>query len=225
MSRYETLLCWNRGRDNHSLNMHYSGAKIDIRRIPLSKRKDAQYRADYSSMFNKISDSDWVRAFCIHEAGHVFYGRVLGAAEFTYLGPELRYNREKNDLEGHYAAIQPKPCTPNSNLSDIEHIGRMAQMHVAGGVCVSLFTNSYDLGDDGDYRRFEDSCAQLRRGIQGLTIDIPGMWKAAQGAVRTDFLAQENRNELFLEADLIRRKIFPWATTPITESSDTALPL
>jgi hypothetical protein len=129
--------------------MRYHGAKIDIRRIPLSKRKGKQYRADYSGMLNRISDSDWVRAFCIHEAGHVFYGRVLGATEFTYLGPELRYSREKNDLEGHYAAIQPKPYNPNPALSDTDHIGRMAQMHAAGGVCVSLFTKSYDLGDDG----------------------------------------------------------------------------
>jgi hypothetical protein len=205
--------------------MHYSGAKIDIRKIPLSKRKGAQYRADYFSMFNKISDSDWVRAFCIHEAGHVFYGRVLGATEFTYLGPELRYNREKNDLEGHYAAIQPKPYTPNPNLSTTDSIGRMAQMHAAGGACVSLFTDSYDLGDDGDRQRFKDSCAQLCLQLRGLTIDIAGMWKAAWEAVKVDFDSQENRADLFLEADFIRRKLFPWATIPVVESSDTALPL
>jgi hypothetical protein len=205
--------------------MRYTGAKIDIRRVPLSKRKGNQWRSDYSGMLDKISDSDWVRAFCIHEAGHVFYGRVLGATEFTYLGPELRFSREKNDLEGHYAAIQPKPYNPNPNLSNNDHIGRMAQMHAAGGTCVSLFTKSYDLGDDGDYTRYEDSCAKLCQQMPGLNIDTIGLWEASQNAVKTDFRCQENKDELFLEADFIRRKIFPWATLPVVETDDTAPPL
>jgi hypothetical protein len=77
-----------------------------------------------------------------------------------------------------------------------------------------------------DHTRYEQSCAKLCEGLKGLTLDTVGMWEGAQKAVEIDFRIQENRDELFLEADFIRRKIFPWATLPVTElPSDTGPPL
>jgi hypothetical protein len=193
--------------------MKYVGVKFK-RRIPLSKRKGESYREAIQKMNYRLSDPDWVQAFCIHEAVHIFYNRQFGATDFNYYGPLLEYVREIDDFDGHFAAIEPKPFT-RIQMTFEEGLALQARLASSGSVCAAKVPNIKDHGAGDDFERFELLCEKLSTNRPKL--DAQALWDKAVGEVKADIEKPEIKEAIIAEAEYIRRRVYPWATLPIVD--------
>lgn len=165
-------------------------------------------------MYARISDSDWVRAICVHEAVHVFYNKQFGATDFDYYGPRLDYIRETDDFDGHYAAIQAKPYEKRP-MTFAEGLELEARLAASGSVCAAKMPNIEDHGKGNDYSKFEEMCDGLNARYPALKLNAQARWDKAVSEVEADIEKAEIKAAILAEAEKIRQLLFPWATLPI----------
>ena len=189
--------------------MKYTGFKY-VQGVPLSKRKGNAYIENLLKLEKQISESDWVRAICIHEAAHIFYLREFGATEFIYHGPRMDYIRTDGAYAVQCAAVEPKPYT-RKPVTVNQALELQARLAVSGSAGAASFTTPEDKGAEDDYNKFQSVCAQL--GIK----DAQVRWGKARREVEAEFQLPENRTVIIAEADKVRLQVFPWATLPIED--------
>jgi hypothetical protein len=200
--------------------MKYSGEKY-TQGVPFSKRKGKVYLENRMKLEFQITDSDWVRAICIHEAAHIFYFRQFGATEFIYHGPRMDYDRENAGYAVQCAAVEPKPYTKKA-LTFAHQLELQARLAVSGSVASATFTNLEDEGKDGDFDKLKWTCGQLNVNNHGPKFDAKALWDNALPEVEADFKLPENRSAIIAEAENVRLRVFPWATLPIVDLRDEA---
>ena len=201
--------------DGDSDAMKYSGAKY-AQNVPFSKRKGEVYLRNRMKLVSRISDSDWVRAICIHEAAHIFYFRQFGATEFIYYGPRMDYIRATAAYDVQYAAVGPEPYT-KKQMTFAEALDLEARLAVSGSVAAAAFTDLNDDGADDDFNKLEGTCDQLNINNHGPKFDAQALWEKARSEVEADFKSPENRVAIIDEAEKVRLRVFPWATLPIVD--------
>lgn len=189
--------------------MKYSGAKY-TQGVKFSKRKGMAFIQNRMKLDFQISDSDWVRAICIHEAAHIFYFRQFGATEFIYHGPRMDYIRESAAYAVMCAGVEPKPYTKKPRTLT-EMLELQARLAVSGSVAAASFTTPEEDGAQDDYARFKSLCAEIN------VKDPKACWDKARPEVEADFRLPENRAIIINEAEKVRVQVFPWATLPIVD--------
>jgi hypothetical protein len=168
----------------------------------------------------QISDSDWVRAICIHEAAHIFYFRQFGATDFIYHGPRMDYHRETEAYVVQCAAVEPKPYTKKP-LTFAQQLKLEARLAASGSVAAATFTDISDDGKDDDFGRFEGTCNRLNINNHGRPkFDAKALWDIAVPEVEADFKVPGNRVTIIAEAENVRLRVFPWSTLPIVDLRD-----
>lgn len=198
--------------------MKYSGAKF-TQGVPFSKRKGWTFIKNRMKLEFQISDSDWVRAICIHEAAHIFYFRQFGATDFIYHGPRMDYDHEAAAYVVQCAAVEPKPYTKKA-LTFAQQFELQARLAVSGSVAAAAFTDISDDGKDDDFDNFERTCNKLNVNKHGLKFDAQALWDKALPEVEADFKVPGNRAAVIAEAENLRLRVFPWSTLPVVDLID-----
>jgi hypothetical protein len=196
----------------------YNGEKF-TQGVPFSKRKGLVFIKNRMKLEFQISDSDSVRAICVHEAAHIFYFRQFGATDFIYHGPRMDYDRETGAYVVQCAAVEPKPYTKKP-LTFEQQLELQARLAVSGSVASGAFAALSEGGKDDDFDNFERTCNQLNVNNHGPKFDAQALWDKAVPEVEADFKVLGNRAAIIAEAEKVRLSVFPWSTLPVVDSED-----
>jgi hypothetical protein len=183
--------------------------EIDISQVPADKQQRPDFIELRGQMQAALSNSKWIGAFCIHEAGHKIYLSRLGVTEFKYIGPRIIYNGQQGTLDGYPVAVkaEPKPLTADG-FDFKDWLSKIAQAKAAGGVFSRTLTAAPDNGDSEDKDSFKSACDMLRAKMPSLEIDEEALWKEAQEIVAKELRSPKFRQECWKEANEIRQKLF-----------------
>lgn len=178
---------------------------VDISEIPPDKLDRPDLLNLKKEMELALSKTAWIKAFCIHEAGHMTYFRQLGITEYEFEGPRITYNAEKDCFDGYMASVKPK-AAPASN--DIGIVTVAAKAYVAGLVFTRKLTNTPDSGEQEDRQNFNALCEMVENHFKGPTIDREDSWKQAESDVSADLRSPQFRTEAWKTAQEIEETIF-----------------
>ncbi len=183
--------------------------EIDISKVAVEKRDDPRFLELSRQMQAALNNPKWQAAFCIHEAGHKIYLSRLGITEFTFIGPHIVYNSERDDFDGSPAAVkaEPVPLTAEGFNFEAWLLG-VAHAKAAGGVFARRLTNAPDQGDVEDKEEFKRACSLLKEKMPKLQIDEEAIWKQAQESIERELRSPEFRRNCWKEAHEIKQKTF-----------------
>jgi hypothetical protein len=184
--------------------------KIDALQVPREKLTDPRFLQLQSHLEAALRNQGWVTAFCAHEVAHIVYLTRAGMKDFTFIGATILYDAARDDFDGFPASVKPGGFN-NDVLAQInveQWILAVAMGHAAGGVAARKLTTAPDSGDQGDYQNFCTLCDVLCARHPDLTIDRPGLWKLAQGAVEKELRSPTFRKEIWDKAHEIKPLLF-----------------
>lgn len=175
---------------------------IDTSRVPPEKLSRHDFVDLKTQMESALAKPAWIKAFCIHEAGHMTYFRQLGIAEYEFAGPRIKYNPKTDSFDGYMASVKPKAPPTSADLRTA------AKAYVAGLVFTRRLTNAPDSGEQEDRQNFDAVCQAIEHSLNGLTIDRDESWKEAEKDVVVDLRSPQFRTKAWETAREIEKILF-----------------
>jgi hypothetical protein len=179
---------------------------IDISKVPADKQTRPDFLSLKSQMEQVLAQPAWIKAFCIHEAGHIIYLTQLGVTQYAYLGPSIEYDKQRDAFDGIMASIQPQSRPSLGNIDLAKFFATAAKAHAAGGTFAKKLTGVPDQGDQQDRENLNGICDSLEQKYS-ITLDRDSSWKQAQEDVLKDLRSPKFRAEAWDKAREIE-KIF-----------------
>jgi hypothetical protein len=181
-------------------------ASIDMSNVPKDKLNRPDFLGLKAEMEGALENKNWTKAFCIHEAGHIMYLSELGATQFIYAGPRIKYNEQTDTFDGYMASVSPQSLPRFKEGDDISNFSTLvAKSYAAGGVFTKRLTNASDQGDQGDREIFDSICASVEQKAR-VTIDRETAWKQGQEDVAKDLRSPQFRTNAWKKAAELAKK-------------------
>lgn len=180
--------------------------EIDLTGVPPNKRNHKRVLDAVAEMRYRLSHPSVVEGVCIHEAGHFFYYMRAGAKPegIQYDKSRIVGDPDTPNFEKLAASIRATSWEPNVANQTSEHrVYAMAVVGVAGGIATRVLTKLTDLGDIGDYERFQIICEKT-----GLTKNCDAFWTKAHEFVDLEMQKEDVQNAIRDTAALIRPEFF-----------------
>lgn len=159
-----------------------------------------------------LSQTKWINAFCIHEAGHITYFRQLGVAEYDFIRPRIVYNSEKDDFDCYMAAVKMKSAPVPPNSSDPQQaLVTLAKPYVAGKVFAEELTTipeRKDTGEEEDRQNFGVICRMLENTNPGIKINQEATWNVAEQEVRKDLRSPQFKTKAWKTVREVEKMLF-----------------
>jgi hypothetical protein len=184
-------------------------ATIDLSQVPSDKLNHPDFINLKNQMEHALSQDLWIKAFCIHEAGHMTYFKQAGITQFAFDGPRIIYNGETDNFDGYMASVIPKAgAAPQKAEKVQEFFSTLAKAHVAGRVFTRQLTNAPDSGEEEDRHNFDKLCSELESGFPGITIDRKESWEQAEKEVLIDLRNPAFKTNAWQTAKEIEKTLF-----------------
>lgn len=180
--------------------------EIDITQVPQGKRSDQRFLYLSTQLQTALSQPDFIKLVCIHEAAHHRYQLRLGATSFEYHGPRIVYDEERDKFGVFSAAVRATAWNSdfsNQDAKDLLH--QMAIIGVAGELATIAIEGTGEGSGLGDYLAFNEIYEKIGKAAHGACLDI---WYAAQKYVADDLQKAEVRSEILTIATAIEPQLF-----------------
>jgi hypothetical protein len=125
---------------------------IDVSQVPAEKLSHPSFPGLRAEMEHALTQQKWISAFCIHETGHIIYLTELGVTEFSYSGPTIVYDTQKDDFDGFIAAVTPSMTNIPENSDPYRRIATFAKAQAAGRTFARRLTGASDAVSSVSYR-------------------------------------------------------------------------
>jgi hypothetical protein len=181
---------------------------IDVSKVPSDKQTRQEFLNLKSQMAQALAQKQWINAFCIHEAGHMFYLTQIGVTEYSYLGPRIVYNQLQDNFDGYMASVQPQAADFTKNTDPQKLLITAAKAYAAGSAFTKKLTGAPDQGDQEDRENLDNMCDLIQQKFSGFVIDREASWKQAQEDVLRDLRSPEFRAKAWEKAREIQGKLF-----------------
>ena len=169
--------------------------RINTSQILLAKTSDRRFIERFDEAQRTLSNPDFVRAVCIHEAAHQIYWARIGIETTPNYNVELQYDSHTDKFIIIYASM-----VLISDSAGLETtVSALAQAHASGGAAVEALTLSEaEYGDEADFNSF---CSDLKVGVLSHRVDFQKEWMTARDAVKREL--QDKKSAV--RAELLRR--------------------
>src|SRR6202043_1253898 len=115
--------------------------QIDVSKVPTDKQTHPDFLKLKTQMEQALSKQKWIKAFCIHEAGHMTYFSQMGVIEYEFLGPRITYRQETDTFDGYMASVKPKTFPAITSLGQFQlFLTTVAKAYVAGKIFTQALT-------------------------------------------------------------------------------------
>jgi hypothetical protein len=177
--------------------------EIHTSRVPEDKRNHSEYRCRYSELQALLDSSSSIDLYCVHEAGHLIFGKRAGLTEFKFHGPTMTYDgvtpdKDEKERFGYFLAAVETPETSRIQKYDDALLDAMAKCAVAGEVFeeVRRGVPLKPIEKSWDFDTFDHFCRNARRADRDIDYDAKGRWLRAQPHVRIYLRDQANEAEI-----------------------------
>ena len=150
-------------------------------------------------MEQALGHPKWIKAFCIHETGHMIYLTQLGVTQYAYVGPRIEYDKQRDAFDGFMASVQAQSEPNLGNIDLAKFLTTVAKAYAAGGVFAKALTGALDQGDQRDRENLNRICDSLEQEYS-VTLDRDSSWKQAQEDVLKDLRSPKFRTEAWGKA-------------------------
>jgi hypothetical protein len=164
--------------------------QIDTSRVPVDKLTRPDFLSLKAEMEQALANQKWIKAFCIHEAGHMIYLTQLGITQYGYIGPRIEYDDKRDAFDGFMVSIQPQSAPDITNADLSKFFITVAKAYAAGGTFAKKLTAAPDQGDQQDRENLNGICNKLEQKYS-IVLDREASWKQGQEDVLKDLRSPE----------------------------------
>jgi hypothetical protein len=177
---------------------------IDTSTVPADKQTSPDFLSLKAQMEQALAQQKWIKAFCIHEAGHMIYLSQIGVTQYTYLGPRIEYDKQRDAFDGFMASVQAQSKPSPGNIDLTKFLTTAAKAYAAGGTFAKRLTGAPDQGDQQDRENLNAVCDLIEQEYS-ISLDRDASWKQAQEDVLKDLRSPEFRAKAWEKAREIQQ--------------------